>query len=386
MDIFTPTPKDSTDVFDDIRPFRDDEVPSALKRIASDEKFSPMMRYIYPGENFANKVKEFTTYTKVSEFQIKFMFDAINRVIDNTMTNFTFNGFDYLQKGKGYLFISNHRDILLDAALLQMALYHNGLDCSEITFGDNLMQPGFITDIGRTNRMFKVVRSGTSSEFYRTSLHLSEYIRYCITKRNTSIWIANRKGRAKNGDDSTSQTILKMFSLSGGKNIIENLSELNIVPIAISYQFETCIKQKVRELYLSKNKTYIKEQGEDLRSILNGIVAKKGDVHIQVCKPIDFKDYNQLEGLDRNEALNQLAMIINNRIYTNYKMHKTNYIAHDMLYNKFEYTDKYSQEDYREFAQVMHETLSDWKEELLELMEIYLKIYSTPIDNFISVK
>ena len=188
MDISSKTPVDLSPQWDDIRPFRDEEIPDTMQRIASDKAFPQVMEYIYSGEKLEEKKREFASYKTVSQFQIGFMFDAINAIISKTTQGFTYDGLESLEPGKGYLFLSNHRDILLDAALLQIALYNSGLDCSEITFGNNLMQPGIVSDFGKANRMFKVVRSGSSKDFYKTSMHLSSYIRYVLNQRNTSVW------------------------------------------------------------------------------------------------------------------------------------------------------------------------------------------------------
>ena len=379
------TPRDISTVWDDIRPFRDDEIPDAMHRIAEDKDFPKVIEYLYGPDCIEEKIKEFSSYKSVYEFQSKFMSEAIKTIARKTTTGFTFDGFKNLEKGKGYLFVSNHRDILLDAALLQIALYDEGLDCSEITFGDNLMQPGIVTVLGKSNRMFKVIRRGTSKDFFKTSLHLSSYIRYVLTERNTSVWIAQRNGRTKDGDDKTSQTVLKMFSLSGDRNIGTNFSALNIVPMAISYEWETCITQKVRELYLSQEHPYIKEKGEDFRSIMEGILSPKGKVHIQICEPISAEELLAAGSLDRNEALSYIASVIDNRIYNGYKLFSTNYIAYDMLYNTFRFTDKYTKEEYKHFADVMHATLSRWKESILPLMNLYLKVYSNPVVNKLSL-
>ncbi len=385
MDIRTLSPKDLSDQWDDIRPFRDDEIPAAMQRIATDAVFPQIIEYIYGDKSIESKIQEFASYKTVCQFQIGFMFDAINSIISKTTDSFTYSGFENLKKDRGYLFVSNHRDILLDAALLQIALYNSGLDCSEITFGDNLMQPGIISDIGKANRMFKVVRSGSSKDFYRTSLQLSSYIRYVVNQRNTSVWIAQRNGRTKDGNDKTSHTVLKMFSLSGGRKLSENFSMLNIVPMAVSYENETCITQKVRELFLTQDHPYIKEKGEDLRSIMEGILSPKGKVHIQMCEPISQEELQIADSMDRNEALAYIASVIDARIYEGYKLFNTNYIAYDMLYNTFKFTDKYTSEEYKHFADTMHATLSRWNDNLLPLMNLYLKVYSNPVLNKLSV-
>jgi hypothetical protein len=379
-------PADSTSKFDDLRPYRDAEINAAMKRIFEDKKIHEIARYVFGRKEAEKKLAEFPNYKSVSDFQTNIMDAAINNIIRKTTDGYTFDGLENLKKNKGYLFVSNHRDILLDAALLQVVLYSNGFDTSEITFGNNLMQPGLVTDIGKSNKMFKVIRSGNAKDFYRCSMHLSDYIRYTLTKRDQSVWIAQRNGRTKNGDDKTSLAILKMFSLSGGKILSKNFAELNIVPMSISYQWETCDKMKVRELYLSQNHPYIKEPGEDMRSIVTGIMQPKGKVHIQICKPITADELESLDNYDRNDAIALLAHIIDRRIYDGYKLWNTNYIAYDMLYNTFKFTDKYTTEECRNFSDRMHKTLEQWPDELLQLMDLYLQIYSNPVVNKLSAE
>ncbi len=382
MDINTLTPSDTTSDFDDIRPYRDAEIPSAMKRIAANPYFASIMGYLFKGEDLKRHISEFSDYKSVAEFQIKFMQDALHSVIEQTTDGLEYSGFENLKKGKPYLFVSNHRDILLDAALLQLALYDNGLDCTEITFGDNLMQPGLVTDFGKSNRMFKVVRSGNTTDFYNTSLHLSRYIRYCITERRQSVWIAQSNGRCKDGADKTNPTVLKMFSLSGGKDFSRNFGELNIVPMAISYQWETCDIEKTAELYLSKRQKYVKAEGEDLRSILKGIMQPKGKVHIHIGKPFGEEDAGKLAGMDRNSAIRKVAEVLDRRIRKGYRLFDTNYIAYDMLYKCSKYSDRYSRSGYSAFAERMRGALEGsgiGAGSLDEMMKIYLGIYSNPV-------
>lgn len=379
-------PKDRTPEFDDIRPYRDYEIPDAMQRIAANPGLSAILGYLFDSKEAAEKKEELKGYKTVYQFQTGMMGPAIRSIVKKTTEGFTCSGLENLPKDKGYLFVSNHRDILLDAALLQIALNAEGFDVSEITFGNNLMQPGLVTDIGKSNKMFKVIRSGNAKDFYRCSMHLSSYIRYTVSERNQSVWIAQRNGRTKNGDDKTSQTILKMFSLSGGKVMSKNFGELNIVPMSVSYETETCDRMKARELFISKSSPYIKAPGEDLNSIITGIRSSKGHVHISIGKPIEKEELMLLDNCDRNDALAVLAGIIDKRIYEGYKLWSSNYIAYDMLYNTFKFTDKYTQEEYRLFADRMHLVLAQWPEEELPLMQIYLQIYSNPVVNKLSLK
>lgn len=371
----------NTTRFDDLRPYRDSEIPAALQRIAANPYFPILMESVFEGEELKEKMETFTTYTTVEAFQSHIMDAAIKNIVHKTMDHFTCHGLEQLDPSCSYLFVSNHRDILLDSALLQIALHAHHFRTTEITFGNNLMQNPLVVDIGKCNKMFKVIRGGNPRDFYRNSLHLSEYIRHTLIEKRESVWIAQRNGRTKDGNDHTNQALIKMFALSGGKDLIDSMAELHIVPLSISYQYETCDKMKVRENYLSKNQPYIKEHNEDLLSIITGVTQPKGNVHLEVCKPLTPADLEILRGIDRNEATLAIAHIIDKRIYDNYKLWNTNFIAYDMLYNTFEFTDQYSPEEYRFFATRMHDQLRHWPDEKLELMTIFLQLYSNPVLN-----
>ena len=193
-------------------------------------------------------------------------------VMRRSTTHFSCDGLEHLQPGTPYLFVSNHRDIVLDASLLQNALVDAGHDTCEITFGANLMTHPTVVDIGKSNKMFRVERSGNKRQFYQSELHLSRYIRHAVVERGSSIWIAQRNGRTKDGLDRTEPALIKMFAMSGEGNKLASLAQLNIVPVAVSYEYESCDLLKAREMARTALKPYVKSPGEDLNSILTGIV------------------------------------------------------------------------------------------------------------------
>ena len=216
--------------FDDIRPYYEEEIPAAMNRIADSESFSVLASYVYPDEDVELVREQIRSYRSIRDFQLEVMRCVNEQVIARSITNFSYNGIEKLSPKKKYLFISNHRDIMLDACLLEYILYMNGHETSEITFGANLMQGELVTDIGKSNKMFKVERPGNNPrEFYLSSLHLSEYMRYTLTQKKESIWIAQRNGRTKDGIDRTDQGIIKMLQMSSPNNRIDSLVELNIL-------------------------------------------------------------------------------------------------------------------------------------------------------------
>lgn len=272
---------------------------------------------------------------------------------------------------------------MLDACLLEYVLYKCGHETSEITFGANLMQGQLVTDIGKSNKMFKVERPGNNPrEFYLSSLHLSEYMRFTLTKKKESIWIAQRNGRTKDGIDRTDQGIIKMLRMSSPENKITSLVELNIVPVSISYEWESCDILKALELYASRNAKYVKKAGEDLNSILTGIIQQKGKVHIEFCDLITEEDIIEYENSVSSEFNRQVASLLDKRICSAYNLSPNNYIAHDLRSGKNTYSKYYNIEQKNKFVEHLSE-LNKYSKlyDLSILKDIFLGIYANPIDS-----
>lgn len=367
--------------FDDIRPYIDEEIPSAMERIANSSMLQILSSYVFPNLNIA-QVKELLLDIKtISEFQNKVMYFVNKQIIQRSISEFTYGGIEMLTKGKPYLFVSNHRDIMLDASLLQNVLVENGLETSQITFGANLMMNPLVVDIGKSNKMFRVERPGGNvRDFYKSSLHLSEYIRYVIKERGESIWIAHRNGRTKDGNDQTNQAIVKMFCMSNSKDKISALSELNIVPVSVSYEWESCDLLKALELYESQNVKYIKKPGEDLNSILTGILQFKGRVHFQVCPVITQYELMQYNDCTNNEYHKYVSQLIDRRILHAYHLWPNNYIAHDIQYGQQRFVKYYTDKEKEAFEKHLKE-LQNYESEVSALTEIMLSIYSNPLRN-----
>lgn len=370
------------DNFDDLRPYFDSEISLAMQRIASSPYLAAMTNFVFPDKT-VNEVREMLLNIRtIEEFQFQVMYYFNKSVINNSIRNFTFSGIDRLDPEKSYLFVSNHRDIVLDSSLMQLMLYQSGLRTTEITFGSNLMTSQLVVDIGKSNKMFKVVRGGSIRDFYKNSMRLSEYIRYTISQKKESIWIAQRNGRTKNGNDATDQGIIKMFCMSEPASLINALSLLNIVPVAISYEVEPCDILKTRELYLSQNgQKYVKEDGEDFNSILTGIVQQKGNVHISICEPVSIDDLTFIAENYPAEFHKKVASLIDKRIYSDYKLHSNNYIAHDIRSGKETYQTYYTSEEKERFIQRYEQMLQQVAGEKEVLRSLFLGVYANPVDN-----
>lgn len=367
--------------FDDIRPYNAEEFPEAMQRIANSSSFPILASFVYPGEPLEEVRQRIANYKNVYEFQSQTMFRVNERVIEESISEFTCSGIERLRPNRQYLYVSNHRDIMLDASLLQYFLLTQDFDTTEITFGANLMSSQLVIDIGKCNKMFKVERPGGSlKDFYRNSLHLSEYIRYAILEKHQSVWIAQRNGRTKDGIDSTDQGIIKMFCMSRPDDKIQALSELNIVPVAVSYEWESCDILKAIELYQSQYTKYIKKPGEDLNSILTGLLQRKGRVHFELCEPITEDELMQYNHLTNNEYHKAVAQLIDSRIIPAYRLWPNNYIAHDIRYGSKVFQSFYTKEQREAFLRRLSHLDRYDDCDLDHLKDIFLSIYSNPVE------
>ncbi len=364
-----------------MRPYRDAEVPAAMARIAAHPSFSMLASYLFPGTPVEQVRALLLSFRSISDFQLGVMKTFNEQVIERSTTGFTFGGAEKIDPDRRYLFVSNHRDIVLDSSLMQYALYLRGHDTTEITFGANLMQGQLLIDIGKSNKMFRVERDGvTPRDFYNSSLLLSEYLRYTLLDKRQSVWIAQRNGRTKDGIDRTDQGIVKMFGMSGTGDRVTSLSELNIMPVSVSYEWEPCDVLKALELYVTgSGGTYIKKPGEDLNSILTGLMQPKGRVHIEFCDPVTEADLRAFDGVPNVQFHRKVANLLDARISAAFRLYPNHYIAHDLRYGSRAFEDKYSDEQLVAFDERL-ESLNKYQDaDPDRLKDIFLGIYSNPI-------
>jgi len=366
--------------FDDIRPYNEEEFPAALQRMADSEVISAIAHYFdMPAEALRDRIRNVRS---LDEFQLSLLKGLFEILLKKTTTQLTWSGMESISEKKPYLFVSNHRDIVLDAMILQYLLTNVGKKTCQITFGSNLMCHPFVIDFGKANKMFRTERGGTPREFYNSLMHMSEYMRHVITEVHESVWIAQRNGRTKNGIDATDPAIIKMFDMSRAADKEVALGELNIVPVSVSYEWESCDKLKTLELYLTKkNGHYKKKQGEDLNSILTGIMQQKGRVHFHICEPITEEDLKAINYAQLNDFYKKVALLMDGRINPNYHLWPNNYIAHDLRSGTDTSAEHYTAEQKAAFVKYM-----DWMNEYpdmdrKELEEIFLGIYANPVEH-----
>ena len=366
----------------DIAPFNDEEASAALTRLSVHPNTKWISKKIFPNEPDTLLGDILRSIHTVDEFQHVVMSKAIQWVIDSSVNEFTYEGLENLTSIEGkYLAMSNHRDIILDPAFLQLILIKNNLPETQICVGDNLLKHKSVELLIRSNRMIKVIRGISARELYLSSQLLSKYIREVITSGTSSVWIAQRQGRTKDGLDTTEQGLLKMFDMSGGEDFVKNFRELNIIPISISYQYDSCDILKARELLISRTQKYVKGETEDLQSIIQGIVQKKGNVHIKFDKPLSEAEIHEASLCDKNDRYQYLRHILDRRIIEGYKLWNTNYMAYDIVNGGSKYASEYTAEDMTAFKAYI-ETLLGQVEPTLnkdELRDILLHIYSNPV-------
>ncbi len=364
--------------FEPIRPFHDDEVPEAIQSIVYDDFFPLVMNYLQPGADIEAVRQQFLQFRTVKEFQEGIMLKSINAIIDKTSDGLTSEGFDRINDSVNRIFLANHRDIMLDAALLDVLLHRNGLNTCQITFGSNLMKGNMVINIGKLNKMFRIIRGGNVRDFYKNSLEVSAYMRHVLSEVGESVWIAQRNGRTKDGLDKTELGVLKMLSLSSEKDFVENLDELHITPISISYEYEPCDFLKTAELYISRQLRYEKGENEDLNSILTGIRQHKGRIHLAVTRPISREELETCDKADKKEKFERLGNIIDHRIYEKRQFYPTNYIAYDLLNASTQYADHYTNAEKDAFIDYMNKGLDNLHlvGDRQTIEQIFLSIYA----------
>src|SRR5574344_614621 len=331
--------------YDEKRTYNDDKVPAAIQRVISNVYFPWLVNTLSPEKNLNDVKQSFLKIKTVQQFQEQITFAVLKKVIDRTITSFTCEGGENLSKTTPYLFISKHRDIILYPALLNVYLFKWGILQTENTFGSNLMKNEISGDLGKLNRMFRINRSGNLRDLYKNYVEVSSYIRHVINDKKRPVWIAQRNGRTKNGDDKTEAAVLKMFAMSSDEPFVDNLDNLNITPISVSYEYEPCVFMKAAELFVSTFSKYVKDRNEEYESILNGIISPKGHVNFAITKPITREELEECDASDKNEKFTHLANIIDRRIYDAYILEKNNYMAYDMLHKGNRFADYYNEGD-----------------------------------------
>ena len=367
--------------FESISPYTDAEAVEALSKVADNPLVTSVSQYFFPDKEPGFLTGLLKSVKSVDEFQVLVMSRVVEWVLAHTAHNFSYDGIKHIDPSRKFLAMSNHRDIILDPAITQLVLYRNNIPMTEIAVGDNLLTNPFIEYLIRSNRMIKVVRGISARELYLSSQLLSEYIRLNITTGKSSIWLAQRQGRTKDGADITEQGLLKMLDMSGKEDFLHNFRELNIIPLSISYEIEPCDVLKARELLISRTQKYVKADGEDLHSIITGIKQQKGNIHLHIGEQLTDEEIAEASLCDKNDRYQLIRHAVDLRVIDGYRLWKTNYIAYDMLNPGDRYREHYSKEDVEWFIDYKEHQLDTVEPELdrAALNDIFLHIYANPV-------
>jgi len=372
--------------FGDIRPYTDQEAVEALGRVSRHPMTPVISKYLFPDLPASTMSHMLRGIGSVDQFQEEIMYAVVEAVIAKTSAGVSWSGIEHIKSlgDRKFLIISNHRDIVLDPALIQYMLKQEGLPATEICVGSNLLGSQLVEDLMRSNRMIKVIRGVGVRELYDSSQRLSRYIRESIVSGRSSIWIAQREGRTKDGYDRTEQGLLKMLEMSGEGTFEDDFGALSIVPLSISYEYESCDARKAREVLLRREGPYVKKEKEDLHSILTGIRQQKGHIHLQIGEPLQADEIARASVADKNGRYQLLRQVLDTRIVGGYRLWKTNYMASDLLSGGTRYADagRYTAADRSGFEAYIAHKLGKLEHRLdrRALRDIFLGIYAGPVE------
>lgn len=367
--------------FDAIRPFYDAEVNEAIHKVIHHPMLKDLMKFTFPDVDDSVWKEQLKKTHSIRDFQCNFIYHSIQQVLKKSSEGLTTSGFDKLEKNTAYLFISNHRDIILDTSLLNVSLIDHGLVMTASAIGDNLVKKTFLHNLAKLNRNFLVLRGLSPREMLQSSKLMSEYINNLLLHENQSVWIAQREGRTKDGNDATNPGVLKMIGMgSDEKDLMTYFKKIKIVPVSISYEYDPTDALKMPQLIAeANNQVYVKEKHEDFTNILSGVIGQKKRIHIHIGDVLDKEiDQITMEHESSNKQIQAIAQIIDDSILKSYKLWPTNFIAYDILNHTDTYSHFYTKQEKALFERRLELKISDIKS---EAYEAFLNMYANPVVN-----
>lgn len=367
--------------FDTIRPYSDTEVNDGIRSVVHHPMMKALMNFTFPEQDDSDWKEQLVRTHSIRDFQINFVYHSIQKVLQRSSEGLTTSGFEKLEKNTSYLFISNHRDIILDTSLLNVSLFDNGLVMTASAIGDNLVKKDFLLKLSKLNRNFLVQRGLPPRELLQSSKLMSEYIGQLLFRENRSVWIAQREGRTKDGNDATHQGVLKMLAMgSDEEQVMDYFKKMKIVPVSISYEYDPTDALKMPQLMAeANNEVYIKEKNEDFITLLSGIMGQKKRIHIHVGDVLN----GEIEIIKKNEdnsnrQIQALAQVIDDSILSTYKLWPTNFIAYDLLHQSEQYQHLYSEEEKSLFERRLEMKIDSQNP---KMVESFLSMYANPVIN-----
>ena len=378
----------ATTEFDEIRPYNDEELPQIFEELIADPAFQKAATDAIPNVPFELLAQKIRACKSKLDFQETFCYGILWKIAADHTDGLTLDHTALPDKSKAYTYVSNHRDIILDSGFLSILLIDQGMDTVEIAIGDNLLVYPWIKKLVRVNKSFIVQRALTMRQMLESSARMSRYMHYTINEKKQSIWIAQREGRAKDSNDRTQDSVLKMLAMGGEGDLIDRLMEMNIAPLAISYEYDPCDFLKAQEFQLKRDiEGYKKTTQDDLISMQTGLFGYKGKVHFQTAPCINDK----LEQLDRSlpkqELFSGISACIDRRIHGNYRIYSGNYVAYDLLKGTSEFAGHYTPEEKQRFVTYIEQQLGKIK--IPNKDEDFLRgklllMYANPLVNYLA--
>lgn len=367
--------------FDAIRPFYDAEVNEGIRSSINHPMMKALMNFTFPEMPDEVWKDQLLKTHSIRDFQCNFIYQSVQRVLANSSDGLTTSGFEKLEKNTAYLFISNHRDIILDTSLLNASLFMHGLVMTSSAIGDNLVKKSFLLTLAKLNRNFLVQRGLPPRELLQSSKLLSEYISQLLLRENRSVWIAQREGRTKDGNDATHSGVLKMLSMGSDEDsLMKYFKKIKLVPVSISYEYDPTDALKMPQIMAeAKNEIYIKEKNEDFMTLLSGIMGQKKRIHIHIGDVLNHElDIIAAQNDNANKQIQALAQTIDDSILKSYKLWPTNYIAYDILNQTRQFVDCYTENEKQLFERRL-EIKIDQNNPIA--LEGFLNMYANPVVN-----
>ncbi|MCI1648530.1 MAG: 1-acyl-sn-glycerol-3-phosphate acyltransferase [Bacteroides sp.] len=372
--------------FDEIRPYNDEELPQIFEELLADPAFCRAASAVLPEMPFKVLAQKMRACKTKLEFQETFCYGLLQKIIDEKTDGVTLDHTALPDKKKAYAYVSNHRDIILDSGFLSVLLVDQRMDTVEIAIGDNLLIYPWIKKLVRINKSFIVQRALTMRQMLESSKCLSGYIHYTIKEKKQSIWIAQREGRAKDSNDRTQDSVLKMLAMSGEGDVIDRLMEINIAPLAISYEYDPCDFLKAKEFQLKRDvPDYKKTQADDLINMQTGLFGYKGHVHFKTAPCINKELLQLNRSLSKPDLFSMISALIDRHIHASYRLYPGNYVAYDCLMKRDAFASYYTAEDKSSFLNYIEAQLARIdleNKDVTFLREKLLLMYANPLINY----
>ena len=376
-----------TKEFDEIRPFHDEELPCVFDEMLADPAFKQMATAVFPEFTYEELSDIIRSCKTKDDFQRAICYVVINKIIKNFTSGVTLDYTELSHSDKAHTYISNHRDITLDSSFLSVKLIDAGLGTVEIAIGDNLLMYPWIKNFVRVNKSFIVQRGLNMRQILESSARMSRYMHYAIKHKNESIWIAQREGRAKNSDDRTQESVLKMMAMGGDGDVIDRLMQMNIAPLTLSYEYDPCDYLKAKEFQEKRdNPEYKKTAADDMANMRTGITGQKGRIHMYIADCIN-DELNKIDrSLPKTDIFTDVAGLIDKTIHRNYRFYPCNYVAYDLLTGTEEFASHYSDEEKAAFEAYLAgqiEKIDLENKDIPFLYESILGMYANPVKNYL---